>query len=535
MSGSDKDKDFLPTKAVRHWAKKYTQNKSYQRKSGGRLVKLERKHIDEEDQCELEDLTQASSLNVFSGIASEPVTRTSSWENLHETNRDRNNSICDLRTRLLSESSGIANSTPYKFIRKSRATRVEDIMSVEDALKRLAVSVEKDNSKLLPPLPYFNGKCEKANASSQTPWIIYDCDEFLSIITDAVNNDKWTEVGKLKTLQDRLLGPARDYWRVRGDGITTLDQAKAYLLRRFPNTDSYTSLTNQIAEFKRRPGETISELATRIQLLYEKFVKLAPEAKAFQTRSMLELFFRGMPEVVRDHVEGEKDYDKAVLKTIQYLERHKEFKMRNKDVMVENTFRSEAKINNVNSSNKNTEYGDKRKSKTPQKRENSNKTQQGAQAEYASINNIRSGGYTRNSQGNFRGSTRRNFRGQSRYRGNFRGNTRGNFQNNRGSSNTYRGYQGYSGGYRNRGFRRGNRGSSRSGFRGSSNGTRSLTCYTCGKVGHTSTTCYARGQGMNRNMRDGYRTQPQSQTSDGHCWTCGSSTHLARDCTQKNM
>ena len=39
---------------------------------------------------------------------------------------------------------------------------------VEEALKRLAVSVEKNNSKLLPPLPYFNGKGEKfQNASIQ--------------------------------------------------------------------------------------------------------------------------------------------------------------------------------------------------------------------------------------------------------------------------------------------------------------------------------------------------------------------------------
>ena len=526
MSEKDKDKNFLPTKAVRHWAKKYAVNKQYQRRTDGRLVKIESKPLSEETHYHHTDLTQAASLSGFRGIVSEPVSRSHSLDSLQDSRTERKYSVGSIRLGRESVSSGSEDSHSAELTKKSKASVTKDIMGdVEEALKRLAVSVEKDNSKLLPPLPYFNGKCEKpSSASSQTPWIIYNCEEFLSVIEDAVNNDKWTEVGKLKTLQDRLLGPARDFWRVRGAGVNSLETAKAYLLSRFPNTDSYASITNQITEFKRRPGETIGEKATRIQILYGKLEKIAPEVQAAKSKNMLELFFKGLPEVVRDYVDAEQDFNKAVLKSIEYLERHKEFKMRNKDIMLETTFKTEAKVNNVNVAKRSGDNNERGKNKSNMKRENDSKQQSKSQVNHTSLNNI-----------NFRGNMRRNFRSRNRFRGNYRGNVRGNFQNNQSYNGTHRGYQGSSGGFRNQGFRRSGRNSYRNNYRGglNSHNSRGPTCYDCGKFGHTSTTCYARGKGQNRNFRDGYA--PKGQNTGNSCWTCGANNHLAKDCTQKNM
>ena len=335
-----------------------------------------------------------------------------------------------------------------------------------------------------------------------------------------MDNEQWTEVGKLRTLQDRLLGPARDYWREKGAGVNTLAKAREYLLERFPNTDSYASISSQIAEFKRKPGETIAELATRIQIIYGKLLKLAPETEGAMKMNMLELFFKGLPEVVRDHVGGEKDFSKAVLKSIQYLERHKEFKLRNKDIMLETTFKTEAKINNVNTSRKNGGNEEKEKNKTNNKKENTRKTQ----SQNPSLNNI-----------NFRGNMRRNFRGRNKYRGNYRGNNRGSFQSRTNDSSYNSRSQGYTNRFSGRGSRRGGQRFQRNNYRGSSysHNTRGPTCYECGKFGHISKDCYSKGKRPNKPTPPGDSRMDSNKRNS--CWTCGESDHLARDCVKKNQ
>ena len=523
MNRKEQDKKFLPTEAIRYWSKRYATNRQYQRRDGGRLVKIEQKPSSEEllsPQYQLSDLTQVSSLslNEFKEISSEPVTRAHSASSLHEVRLDRKYSVDDLR---------LDYYKPEEYHSIEHLEQIEpfakfdNMGDVEEALKKLAVSIEKDNSKLLPPLPYFNGKCEKASSAvAQTPWILYNCGDFLSIIEDAVDNDQWTEVGKLRTLQDRLLGPARDYWRQKGPEVVDWKKAKEYLLERFPNTDSYASLTSQIAEFKRRQGETVAELATRIQILYGKLVNVAPETKDAMTMNMLELFFKGLPEVVRDHVGDEKDFSKAVLKSIKFLERHKEFKLRNKDVTLETTFKTEAKINNINTPKKTGENNEKEKNKSGMKKEITQKSQQ----KNPSMNNI-----------NFRGKTRGGFRGRGRYRGNYRGNNRSHFQNNTYDGGSYSRNPGYNYRPRGRGFRRGGQNSQRS-YRGSSssyNTSRGPTCYECGKVGHISTKCYSKGRNQGK-----YSSQGEAKVDSNKglkCWSCGGFNHIAKDCVKKNQ
>ena len=305
MSGKD-DKEWVPSKVVKHWIKKNAQRTAYQR-NRGRLVKLDQKE-QEENLSDLETLSQASGLSVSVDklySVSAPVTRTHSLDELYEPSRN-SESTENLKSRPLSVCS-VDDSTEKLEVphRKKGKTEVKDLskgvpqkssdstkMNLEEIMQRLAVSVEKDNHKLLPPLPYFNGETEKLKESNpQGPWIVYNCDEFLTHIEDATSGDKWTEAGRLRTLQDKLLSTARDYWRVKGAEVNTFALAKAYMLRRFPNTETFSTIHNKIAEFRRKPGESVSGMATRIQLLYEKLATVAPDTKQTQQLNMKELFF----------------------------------------------------------------------------------------------------------------------------------------------------------------------------------------------------------------------------------------------------
>ena len=526
---SKRDQEWVPSAAVKSWARKYAARK-YHRRTGSRLVKLDSKD-NENRNSDIEELSQATGLSVSdkSIVYSAPVSRAHSTGEIATVSSEP-------RIRHYSVGDDTSVSFPSSPNLKTEVNQSALIMaaSVEDALARLAVSVEKDNHKLLPPLPYFNGQTEKIQSgSSQTPWITYNCDEWLSMIEDAVqDNERWTEAGKLRTLQDKMLGSAREYWRVRGAEVNTLELARAYLMKRFPNTDTYATLTNQITEFKRKIGESIPEKATRIQLLYEKLGKVAPETKAAQKRNMKELFFRDMPEVVRDQVAEADDFSTAVEKTIAYLERHKELKLRSRDIQLESTFnKSEAKVNNVNTSNKGSEGKNKNKNNTKRK-ETQSRSHQGI-GEEANINNINYRGY--NNQ--FRGNNRRSFRYRGNYRGsrgNFRGNYRGNYQYGRGQGNYYRGYQGYQRGFRGRGFRRGNYGYSRGNTRKAPD---KPTCERCGRYGHSRNFCMVKiPNATDSSKLEGESSYVRSRGSNLACWTCGSETHFSRSCPQqKNL
>ena len=172
MSEKDQERKFLPTEAVRFWSKKYATNRQYQRRDGGRLVKIEQKPTSEEilsPQYNLAELAQASSLSLpeFKEVYSEPVTRTPSVSSLHETRLERKTSVGDIELGGDGLSSSLEDFRSLEHLDSVELFGTTDEMAeVEAALKKLAVSIEKDNSKLLPPLPYFNGKCEKANSAS---------------------------------------------------------------------------------------------------------------------------------------------------------------------------------------------------------------------------------------------------------------------------------------------------------------------------------------------------------------------------------
>ena len=556
MSDGKRDQDWAPSRAVKNWAKRYAQ-KQYQRKEGKRLIKLDSKSKGEQGEIEkLEGATGSSVEADDLSISDKLISRTHSLEAISASPYlEETRSLREFRIRHLSDDSRNILETevalvPFSFTElssKSSSTTEETTQfnmspeELEAMLQRVGLG-ERDNHKLLPPLPYFNGSAAKTlDVSARGPWIVYNCEEFLAVIEASVNNDRWTEAGKLKTLQDKLLGSARDYWSIKGPDINTLAKAREYLLKRYPNKDTHTSLDHQITNFKRNRGETIPELATRVQVVYEKLGKAVPESKAIQQRNMKELFLKNLPEVVRDQVKDGDTYDEVVEKSITYLERHKELKLRDQDVLLETTFKAEAKVNNMNTSNKGTEEGDKRSKGN--KKGNTNKSQRSNSGNEANINNINTNQNNHPNQRGARGNNRRSFRGRGRvsFRGNYNNYNNDSYNNSRGRGNYYRGSnrgfrnQRFRGYYRgnggNRGYTRGNFSNNRNQNFNSYDNARGPQCYNCNGFGHFARDC-RKGQNGNNNRNNG-ESQTQNQSANA-CYICGSDQHFARNCPQKN-
>ena len=555
MSDGKRDQDWAPSKAVKQWAKKYAQ-RQYQRKEGRRLIKIDRKNSEEHG--EVEELEGAVGLTVETddlSIAAELISRTHSLEEISTTAPlEETRSLREFRIRHFSDDGKNTESdtaiVPFILAgpshKNSTTTEASTqfIMNqeqLEGLLRRVGLG-EKDNHKLLPPLPYFNGAAAKTpDVSARGPWVVFNCEEFLAIIEASVQNDKWTEAGKLKTLQDRLLGSARDYWAVRGADVNTLEKAREYLLKRYPNKDTHSSLDQQITTFKRNRGETIPEMATRIQVLYEKLGKAVPESKSIQQKNMKELFLKNLPEVVRDQVKDTDTYDQVVEKSIIYLERHKELKLRDQDVLLETTFKTEAKVNNMNTSSKGSEEGEKKGKGN--KKGNANRTQKPSTGNEINMNNINTNQSNYPNQRGSRGNNRRNSRsrGRASFRGNYNNYNNSSYNNPRGRGNYYRGnrgfrnqrYRGYSrGGNGNRGYSRGNFYNNRNQYNNGYDNSRGPQCYNCNGFGHMGRDC-RRGQNGNNSNKSNGEAQTQNQTTQG-CFTCGSDQHFARDCPQKN-
>ena len=91
--------------------------------------------------------------------------------------------------------------------RVKRASGTVHMDDLNEALSRLSTTVAeavggayKDNYKTLPPLPYFNGETPKHQGEMEELWILYNCQDFLQMIENAISIGK-TGRQKLTHLQ----------------------------------------------------------------------------------------------------------------------------------------------------------------------------------------------------------------------------------------------------------------------------------------------------------------------------------------------
>ena len=260
----NKDNDWVPSTGVKNWARRYAE-KRYQRGIRGRLIR-ENTSSEKTESSDIEKLSCAQGLEIDDEAIfalGPPLSRTHSLEGIGD--------LFDLNIEKSDRS--VYKTKSCGNLTQSESAKMTDL---EFFLARLSTSVEgavsgaqRDDQKTLPPLPYFSGEAPNQQGNSaKEPWQLYNCEDFLNMIENAVSTDRWTEPGKLRSLQDRLLGIARLYWIDRGPDINTFAKAKEYMLNRFPNTDTFNTLNRQIIEFRRKPGELIPGMAYRIQNLY---------------------------------------------------------------------------------------------------------------------------------------------------------------------------------------------------------------------------------------------------------------------------
>ena len=215
---------------------------------------------------------------------------------------------------------------------------------------------------------------------------------------------------------------------------------------------------------------------------------------------MKELFLNNLPETIRDQIEdADTDtFKKVIEKSLAYIERHKELKLRTTDIQLESTFRADVKTNNLNLANKGNEEAEKGKNNLKgNKKENQSNQVKNQQKpnnnEPVNLNNI---DYTNNTnQRENMGNVKRNIRGRYNQCSSFRNQYRGG-PNFRGNGNSFRGQQGN---FRGRQFVNGSSGHYRGNElyfnRGSYNFlSREPKCFSCGQMGHFRRSCDSRDQ-----------------------------------------
>ena len=166
---SRRGKESLPAKAIKFWTKRYAE-KAYQRHGKGRLVRIA-SSADTSSEYEVSALEQATALSVSTpklATASEPVSRARSLDDLYTQSTYGSLTDIQQQEKLNKEELETAVKTIVKseIVERKRLkmpnTEESDTEHIALMLNRLGLG-EKDNYKILPPLPYFNGAAEKAS------------------------------------------------------------------------------------------------------------------------------------------------------------------------------------------------------------------------------------------------------------------------------------------------------------------------------------------------------------------------------------
>ena len=390
------------------------------------------------------------------------------------------------------------------------------------AFKDIALSTKINDLKSAQDLPFFG----RAKDPTGKVWVVDTIEELVDYIKKATPDETWNDAGRVKLLRSKLCGLSREYFNTfAGD---TLDNAKAFLLKMYPDTTSYVSLYQELDKLKRRPSEQISDFAIRITMLYTRLQKvsnnkLTPDWLEVQKKETL---LKNLPPQVRNFVDPSADtYDQLLTKILLHLESNTQYKLTKLDISHE-ADKGIKGINALKSDNAKDKGG------------SGGKDSQGGGKDNAGVAALgsNSSGNDNTQKSNPPRDNPDNKKGEGNSRGGHRGGSRGGRGDFRGGRGASRGNRGnYRGGGNSRG------GNSRGrGFRGGNahyNNTRA--CYICQRTNHLARDCWFK-EGNNEQpsgtdqgsapQGGGATGQQTDRTQTFKCFKCGGINHRADVC-----
>ena len=408
------------------------------------------------------------------------------------------------------------------------------LVEIRDAFKEVASSNKLNDLRTITDLPYFGSTQESHNKN----WVIDNCQEFLDHCEKATPDVAWNDAGRIRVLRRQLLGSSLLYFN-DFNGVSWAE-AKAFLLKMFPDPTTYASVSAEIERVKRRPGEQFQYLAIRIAKLYQKLqrVSSADLTVPWVEKSKKELLLKLCPGSIRNFVDVDADtYDELLKKIVDWLENNPQLKLTRLEIESERE-KAAKTISNVQNQNKSNNPKGKQQDKslpsegggekegsvsvvTQNANNSTNKVQvqnpTPVQNQNQGVDTYQNPGYGYG-YGRGRGDFRGGFGGRGRGgRGGGRGDFRGGFGN-RGRGGRGRGHWR---GERNMGY---NNDSTNEGSKDYSN----YKCYVCSKMGHIARNCRNRPDNTTQGNQP---AQPSGGGRNPNCWTCNGANHIARNCS----
>ena len=144
---------------------------------------------------------------------------------------------------------------------------------MSDSFKEIGMTAKQNSTQFLGDIPFYGVSQDYDRKKYIIP--LNEPTRFLEIIELITDPADFTQAGKIKVLKSKLLGPALEHWNTY-DGGEVWDNAKAHLLKLFPEVQSYTSVMAKVPFLKREQKEEISQFACRINKMYDTLQRLHP-------------------------------------------------------------------------------------------------------------------------------------------------------------------------------------------------------------------------------------------------------------------
>ena len=240
-----------------------------------------------------------------------------------------------------SSSSSSSSSKVYKSVPVSSASSVakmdpetkQFLGELKDVFKDVASQNKKDNVMSLNDLPYFGIK----PSEDVKKWIVpqEDSELFLEMLDKQTEDIDFTEKGRIRVLKTHLLGNALNYWKSFNGN--TWQEAKDFLMARYPNINDYNSYMDRVKALKRKPSEQFVDFATRVEDAWDKVQKASGGSMSNEQilKDKKLTLLAACPDEIKNFLEVDKDkvsYGEALTSIIRWLELNKQFKLTRVDI-----------------------------------------------------------------------------------------------------------------------------------------------------------------------------------------------------------